>query len=305
MEIFLSLAGKLVPLYIFVALGIVASRNLKVEKEHISRLLIYILVPIVNFHGTATVDLSLGILLLPLAVFCICVLASLLSTMAGKALWKDKTLSVIGYTCGTGNNGYFGMPLVLSFFGEQAFGIAVIAGMGFLMFEVTLGLYSFLRHEMTPMMAVRKILRFPLFVAFILGIAWNVSGFAFSDSFTDIAVKARGAYTLLGMMLVGMGLGSIRQVRLDWAFLALTFFAKFVLWPALAWGVLALDAAYFQLLPELARHVLFLLSIVPLAASTVSYAIEFRAPAEKAAAAVLFSTLFALFYIPLMVAWFL
>lgn len=305
MDIFVSLIGKLIPLYIFVVLGVVAGRNLGVSRESVSKLLIYILVPIVSFHGTAIVKLSPGVLVLPLVVFAICVSLSLLCSCIGNVLWTDKTRSVIGYTCGTGNNGYFGLPLVLSLFGEEAFGIAVIASIGFVMFEVTLGLYHFLHHDMTPAMAIRKILRFPIFLSFVFGLLWNFSGLGFTEVFTDIAVKSRGAYTVLGMMLIGMGLGSVREMKMDFPFLLLTFVSKFVLWPLFAFAVIWADTQYLHLFPVLAHNVFFVLSIVPLAASTVAYATEFRAQPEKAATAVLFSTLFALFYIPLAVTWFL
>ena len=47
--------------------------------------------------------------------------------------------------------------------------------------------------------------------------------------------------------------------------------------------------------------ILILASIVPLAANTVTWATELKAHPEKAAIAVVISTIFALFYIPLIV----
>ncbi len=154
-------------------------------------------------------------------------------------------------------------------------------------------------------MAVRKIIRFPIFLAFVAGLLWNFGGLDFPDIITDIAVKSRAAYTVLGMMLVGMGLGSLSGWKLDAPFLALTLGAKFVVWPLLAGFVIWADASYWHLFSGLAHQVFFVLAIVPLAASTVAFATEFKAVPEKAATAVLLSTLIALLYIPLMIAWFL
>ena len=51
--------------------------------------------------------------------------------------------------------------------------------------------------------------------------------------------------------------------------------------------------------------VMIVMSIVPLAANTVALAVEFKTYPEKVTIAVLSSTVFALFYIPFMVTFFL
>ncbi len=302
--IFLLLVGKLIPIYLLIGLGYVAGRFLGTKREMLARLLLYIVVPPVVFHGVATTKLDGAILSLPLVFFAICVTLCLLSYAVSRRLWADTTPSILAYACGTGNNGYFGLPLVIALFGESAVGISVIIGMGFLLYEVTVGFLMVARGSMTLRPSVGRVLTLPLIYAFVLGLLVNAMHVHIPAPLNDLLVNFRGAYSVFGMMLVGMGLSSIRHLFVDVKFLAVSFAFKFLLWPLLMLAFIAADRTTFHLYSETVHHVMLTLAIVPLAANTVIYATELDVHPEKAASAVLLSTLFALVYIPLVVMWF-
>ena len=69
--------------------------------------------------------------------------------------------------------------------------------------------------------------------------------------------------------------------------------------------VIIADINLFRLLNRDIYQIMFLLSLSPLAANTVSFATILKVQPQKAAIAVLLSTIFALIYIPLMVSIFL
>ena len=302
MDVFVILFQKLIPLYALIALGFLAGKTLEVKRETVARLLIYIIVPAVIFYGTATVTLDAAVFSLPFVFYGLCCVLCFTFYAVGKFFWKDTTRNLLAYTSGTGNNGYFGLPLVLALFSEQAFGIAVFAGLGFLFYECTMGLLIMMRGTMGLREGLGRRARVPMIYAFLLGLAFNVSGFAFSQTYLDVFHAFRGAYTVLGMMLIGLGLSSVRHLFRDLKFVGLAFVAKFAAWPLAMFLILWLDLSFMHLYSEPVHQVMFLFSIIPLAANTVAYATEFRIHPDKAAGAVLLSTAFALFYIPLMVA---
>ena len=84
-------------------------------------------------------------------------------------------------------------------------------------------------------------------------------------------------------------------------FIEWTFCAKFIIWPILIAGIVFLDTSLLHIFSAEVHKVLILMSIVPLAANTVAIATELRTHPEKASVAVLLSTVFALFFIPLVV----
>jgi malate permease and related proteins len=103
------------------------------------------------------------------------------------------------------------------------------------------------------------------------------------------------------MMIIGMGLVGVGLKNFDISFIGATFFAKFVVWPITIFLIVLLDRYVGHIFDASVHQVLMLMSIVPLAANTVAIATELRTHPEKAAIAVLLSTIFALFFIPLVV----
>jgi malate permease and related proteins len=106
-------------------------------------------------------------------------------------------------------------------------------------------------------------------------------------------------------MIIGMGLAGASWKSIDMSFISLTFLAKFICWPGLMALLIFVDKNSLHIFDTDIYNVLIIMSIVPLAANTVAIATELRTHPEKAAVAVLLSTIFALFYIPLIVSLFI
>ena len=305
MSIFLLLLGKLFPLYALIVLGFLAGRLLDVKREMVARLLLYIIVPAVSFYGAATVPLNGAVLSLPFVFGAVCITMCALSYALARMMWKDTTKNILAYACGTGNNGYFGIPLVIMLFSDSAFGIAVVAGMGFLLYEVTLGFFIVAKGNFTFAQSVRKLLTLPILYAFLIGLAWNALHIPMPAPLNELLLHFRGAFTILGMMIIGMGFSSLKTLFVDVRFLLVSFFFKFILWPLAILSIVAADRMFFHLYGDTVHSVMVVLSMVPLAANTVIFATELKVHPEKAASAVFLSTLFALIYIPILSALFL
>ncbi len=301
MEIFLTLMIKLIPLYAVIALGWVAGRVLNVQKESVARLLIYILSPAVVFHGILTIPFRPTLLLLPVVFWVVSVGLCFTFYALGSLRWHDAHRNILAFTSGTGNTGYFGLPVAIVLFGQQSVGLMVLAGFGAVLFEVTVGFFMVARGHHTVGESVRRVLTLPSLYASIAGVLGNIVGLQLGGPVADMFVSARGAFTILGSLVVGLGLASSKKIKVDWVFTSLAFAAKFLAWPLIMFTVVWLDASFIHLFGAEVHNIMKLLSIVPLAANTVAYATELRTEPEKAATTVFLSTIFALFYIPLMV----
>ena len=100
-------------------------------------------------------------------------------------------------------------------------------------------------------------------------------------------------------MIVGMGLSTVRLRSFDLRLIALSLVGKFLVWPLIIATIIILDNRYFHFYHTAVHHLMILYAITPLGGSTVSLAAKFDIYPEKASVAVFLSTLFALFYIPL------
>lgn len=302
MQAFTTILLQLIPLYLIILLGFIAARLLKAQKETVAKLLLYIIVPPVIFSGTYHADLNLALLSLPIVIFLIACTISLLFFAIGKAVFKnDSTKNILAYTAGTGNTGYFGVPVALIIFGQESFSLIIMSILAFTFYENTLGFFLTAKGQHTAKESLIKIAKLPSLYAFIFGLILNYFQIPLTPILDTTIETVKNAYVPLGMMMLGMGLSSVGLKHLDFKFFGLTFLAKFLIWPAAIFGLIFLDQNYFHLYSQLIHNVLILISIIPLAVSTVIFATELKVHPDKAALAVLASTLFSLFYIPLIV----
>lgn len=301
--LFTDLVLKLLPLLLLVGLGFLATRRLAVSPESIAKLLIYILTPVVGFTSIIRLEFTPSLLFLPLIVFLSSCAMTFVSYSAGGLCFDDSRRNIAAYSSSTGNTGYFGIPLVAAVLGEPAVGILLLAVMGINIYELTLGFYITARGNLTVREAFLRTLRIPFIYAATLAIIFQLLHIPAPQFIADLSSKFIGAYSVLGMMLVGMGMSGVRGMGLDLKFTAFLFFFRFVVWPVVFVAFVLWDRSSLHLLPEPAHAVLLLLSVVPLAANSVALATELKVQPEKMAYAVLLSTVFAIFYIPLMVTW--
>ena len=142
-----------------------------------------------------------------------------------------------------------------------------------------------------------KILRLPILYAFILGLSLNLLGFKIPEEISSYTAQFKGAYGILGMMMLGMGLLGLKNKDDNWdkKFISITFIIKFIFWPLAMLFFIYLDKTYFNILNDDLYKVMFLFSIVPLAGNSVTLAILLNAEPEKTS----LSTIISIAFIPL------
>lgn len=302
MLIFLTLLTKLLPLYFIMFLGFLASRLLWAQKATIASLLIYIISPVIIFYGTYSAELNMSVILLPLFFFLLaCGISLLFLWIWSLAFPGTKLKNILAFTSGTGNTGYFGLPVVLILFDESLFSIAVLCILGFVLYENTLGYFLTSKWHFTTRQSLLKVLKLPTIYAFTLWLLGNYFQVPLGQEIVTNILNFRWAYVVLGMLIIGMGLAGIQKTSFHFNFIATTFFAKFVVWPASILCFIYLDRVFFWLFTQEIYSIMILMSLVPLAANTIAVATELWVHPEEAAISVFLSTLFALVYIPFMV----
>jgi len=280
----MTLLARLASLYLFAALGFVAGRKLAVRKESIAPLLIYMLTPLVVFRGAITADTRA--LRLPLLVIALSCAACLAAHAVARRWFTPPSAGILGFAAGNSNSGYFGLPAATAVLGEAAFAQAVLISFGFVLFENTLGFYVAARGRFTARQSLCKLLRLPTLYAFILGLGLHAAGVGVSDNVESVLTTVRGAYGVLGMMLLGLAVADLPHVRFDLRFTGFALVCKFLMYPALA----ALAIACVPLTP-LEQRGLMLAAILPMAANTVAYATLFGSEPEQVSLSVVASTL--------------
>ena len=292
---------KILPLYFLVLLGYISGRYFNVSKETVANLLIFFIVPFVVLSGVWSSSFDGSLIYLPLLFFTLATVIGGIFFIVSGTLWKGSEKNVVAFAAASGNTGYFGLPLVLALFGPEYLSIAVLSTLGLILYENTIGYYMVARGSFDTKQAVMKLIALPAVYAFLLGVILLALTIPIGEGMATLFANFRGAYTVFGVMLIGIGLAGVTRNNIDLPFVVLAFTAKFLAWPVASISVILLDMQSFHLLDPSAYPVILALSIVPVASNTIAYATQFRAVPEKAAVAVVSTTLAALVYIPLFV----
>ncbi|AXH08676.1 transporter [Malaciobacter halophilus] len=303
MTLFFILLLKITPLYINILLGYLSVKILQVKKESIAKLIIYIITPIVVFSSTISVKIDLSLTLLPIFFYVFTSLTAIIVYNLFKKQWPDATSNILAFNAGTGNTGYFGIPLAVLFFEPHIADIYIFIQLAFIFYGNTTGFYITAKGNFTVKESLRKVFRLPIIYAFIFGLVCNLYGIKIPEELFVYTSQFKAVYGILGMMILGMGLVGLRKSEdLDKKFIFLNFFFKYVYWPLMVLLFIYLDKTFLYLInDEQIYKVMFLFSIVPIANNGVTLAIINGIKPEKATLTVLLSTIFSMVYIPIMI----
>lgn len=301
MTVFLSLFFNLLPLYALIVAGFVARKYLKVDRDSLGTMAMYIFMPVVVFGFVANMNFKLEYIALPFLLFGISSIVALSFLQLGNRIYKDNQANLMAMCTAMGNTGYFGLPLVLLFFSEELVAIYIFMNLGSLIFEATVGYYIAARGNFDARTSLNKIIRFPTIYAIALGVAANQSAMEMPEIFWTYWTHFKGAYVVVGMMIIGAALANIDKFVIGLRFLSLTFAGKFIVLPALALLCVIVDKAFLGWFSEEIHNLIIIVSIVPPGANIAAFATKMNLEPEKAATTILLGTIFALLYIPLII----
>lgn len=292
------LVANIIPLYILIALGFIAGRWMDVNLPSMATIAIYILAPIVNFGAMAQMKFTPEYIALPVIFYMGSALISYSAYIVSKKFWKNNTANLIGMGSVTGNTMYFGLPVILALLGAEWVGVYALVALGTLISELTIGYYYGALGRADIKKSLIKVVKLPVIYSIILGVVYNLSGLNLPQSMITYWDYSVGAWVIIGMMIIGVALSKQNRLEVDLKLLASMFAPKFILWPLFGFTIILLDQAYFQAFEPEVHMMLAVMTSVPLAGNLVAYAATLNLHPEKAAAAVLVSTIFAIFTVP-------
>ena len=301
MDIFFSIFYKILPLYIFVFIGFISGKYLDIDAKGIGKLIIFIIAPFVIFEAITHSSLSLSTFILPVIAFLICSFVAFLFYSYGMYKYGDARANVLSIVSAEGNTGYFGIPIALLLFDQKIFGVYILGTVGVTLFENTVVYYLTARGRYNVKDSLDRLKKLPALYAFVFAVIFLYYDIKLPNIMSNFVTSMQGAYVVLGMMLIGFGISKIKNFSFDYNFIALSFLGKFIMWPILMLVLVLSDFYIFHIYNIEIYRAFMLLSIVPIAANTVIFATALDVHPEKVSSAVLFSTIFGLIYVPVII----
>lgn len=300
MSVFWTLLVNLLPLYLIIGAGYFAGRVLHIDRQMLARLGLYIFVPVVTFGFVVHLDLRPAYALLPLLTYAISCLIAFSFLQLGRMIYGDGRANLLALCASMGNTGYFGLPLVMLLAPPEWVGVYMFALLGNVIFEGSFGYYIAARGRFTVRESLMKLMHFPSLYAVSLAVMWNLFHLPVPGIFDTYWAHFKGAYVIVGMMIIGAALAGARGFKAEPGFTLLALGGKFFCWPLLILGFVWADMAWFQIFDMNVYRLLIIASIVPPAANITAFASMMDLYPRHAALTVLAGTALALVYIPLM-----
>jgi len=193
-------------------LGWVVGTTLRVSSKDISSLLIYIISPFVIFVSILGSPATIEYFEYSLAALLTASTAATLAYGVARLLWQDGRINLFSFAGGTGNTGYFALPLVFALFNEKQIAIAVFIILGINIYEFTVGYFITAKGVFNAKDSLGKILRLPIFYAAALGMLCKGLKINFGQTLLSSISNFKGAYSVLGMMVIGITLAAYRKL---------------------------------------------------------------------------------------------
>lgn len=296
------LLSKMLPMYGIALGGFFIGKHLDVQRQTLANLLLYFIAPVVFFFGIVNASDSgwRHLLLIPLFLCIGSVLACIVHFIT-KRFYSEQERGILGFIAGSGNTGYFGIPLVAILLGPDALIIAIMVTIGLDLFQYTVGYYLMARHTADPREIILKTIKSPLIWSLLAGMAFVAMGMSMPQQIGDVVAYFNGAYIVLGMLIIGLGLsGGVKKRDVDVKFVASAFAAKFILFPVAVVALIMIDQSFLHIFSSMTHKTIFLLSIVPIASDAVAFATVLNTHPQKTAHTVVLSSIFSIIYVPVL-----
>ena len=214
--------------------------------------------------------------------------------------------SIEGLDAGYSNVGFMGIPMCLLVFGPESAPASIIATLFtacvlflFAVILVEFDLKKGDRFWSTGARVIVAVLRSPLLIAPVAGLAVGLSGLKLPGPFESFTTLLGGAASPAALVCIGLFLAQERVVSDDIKSIAILVTLKLVLQPAIT----ALLAFYVFSMPPLWSHSAVILSALPIGSGPFTIAKLYGLEAGVTSGAILASHIFAVLTVSLLVGW--
>ncbi|PFJ32144.1 transporter [Bacillus anthracis] len=282
----------IVPILILMLIGVILQRKFQFNLKQLSTLITYCLMPAAVFVNIYDIRIEIDLLLqiiyyLMLYSLSLIIVSHLISKTLkleiGESAALKNSISLM-------NSGNYGLPVSQLIFSQNPVGISI--QIFIVIFQNLLtysyGIYNLLSATKTIGGIIQSFLRLPVFHALVLGILFQSFTIQLPNSILLPLNQLANSFVAIALILLGAQLANIK----------LNFFHRVITWSLigrlLMGPLLALSMIYLLNIDGIVAQSLFIASSFPTSRNTSTIAMEYQIEPELHAQIVLFSTLFSI-----------
>lgn len=290
----------LFPIFCIFVVGFIAQKVLKFDIANLSKMSLYVLSPFLAFKTFYTHKLTTDYLYYFIYIFLLC-----FALIAIVAVWsfimkyniKERCAMVLG-SCFM-NNGNYGTPVIMVFFGQLGFDLAVIMMVLQQFIMSTVGIYYAAKgsgdiDSISQKEVLLKVVRMPVAYGAFLGIIFQLCQIPLTDSILKSIGMIGDSSIVVIMIILGMQLAKLRISQLDYPKISFVLFNKLIIAPIVAFGLV-----YFMPIELMYKQIMIVLAAMPSAANTTLLSVQFNTKPELVSSATFISTILSLITLPI------
>jgi malate permease and related proteins len=291
---------NLFPIFAIFIVGFIAQKALNFDVANLSKMSLYVLSPFLAFKTFYTHTLTADYLFYICYIFGLCFsLALIISIWSMMMKYSTKERCAMILSACFMNNGNYGTPVLLVFFGAVGFDLGVIMMVLQQFVMSTVGIYyaakGSARSDIVSQKDVmNKVIRMPVAYGALLGMLFQLCHIPLSKSImTSIGMIGDSSIVVI-MIILGMQLAKIKIQQLDYSKLSFSLLTRMIISPLVAFGMV-----YFMPILPVYKQILIVLAAMPSAANTTLMSVQFDTHPELVSSATLVSTLLSLITLPI------
>lgn len=290
----------LLPVFGIFVTGFIGQKILKFDIAGLSKMSLYILSPFLAFKTFYSHQLTSAYAYYAFYVLILCIGLIVLVYLWSKICHyrNQDNCALILASCFM-NNGNYGTPVILVFFGSAGFDIAVILMVLQQFVMSTLGTYFAAKGSndvevISQRTVLKKVLRMPIVHGALLGLIFQILQIPLSKEIL-LAVGMIGDSSIPVIMLIlGMQLATLHIKQIELPKISFALILRLIVSPL--WAVLLV---YFMPLDLMAKKILIVLAAMPTAANTTLMSVQFNTKPQLVSSATFFSTVLSLITLPI------
>lgn len=289
----------ILPILILMLIGAILQRKFQFNLKQLSTLITYCLMPAAVFVNIYDISIETGLLLQIMYYLMLYSLSLMLvSYFISKTLKLEKGESAaLKNSISLMNSGNYGLPVSQLIFSHNPVGVSI--QIFIVIFQNLLtysyGIYNLLSATKTIGSIIQSFLRLPVFYALILGVLFQSFTIQIPNSIFLPLNQLANSFVAIALILLGAQLSNIK----------LNFFHRVITWALigrlLMGPLLALAMIYLINIDGIVAQSLFIASSFPTSRNTSTIAMEYQIEPELHAQIVLFSTLFSMITVTIVI----
>ncbi|WP_200763643.1 AEC family transporter [Nitrosophilus alvini] len=280
---------SLLSIYFFILVGYFSKKFLrnKIDEKTLIVISVYILQPFLTFWGLLKRDIDLSLIATPAAFATITITVMIFLLIASKRLFSDpKERSIFIIASVVGNTGNLGIPLGIALFGEESVPFTTMINLANIFIVYTFGVYFYSRGNFSIKESIKNIFRLPILWFAILAIIFNVLHIEVLPQIEKMLLMGAYASIVIQLLIFGIYLYAVKIKEINIKLIISVNSVKFIFLPVFAYFVI-----FLLPIEPLAKAVLFMEIMMPIAVTNVNLAALYDSKPKEVTALVFITSI--------------